>query len=460
MNGKELYEKLGASSKNVYERNLNLDGPIFDYAKGYIDFLNKSKTERLSTQYAIAAAEKHGFVPYHSVSTLKQGDKVYFVNREKAIILAIIGKDLNDGINLVGAHIDSPRLDLKQNPLFEDTKLGYLKTHYYGGIKKYQWTAIPLAIYGIIYTKNGTKVEIAIGDKPDDPVFTVTDLLPHLSDSQANKKVKEAIAGEKLNVLCGSIPFDAETKDAVKLNLLKLLNEQYGIVEEDFICGELEIVPAFNAKDVGFDRSLVGGYGQDDRVCAYTALTAILNAEPSDKTAMCYLVDKEEIGSMGNTGAQSRFFEHVVYDICKMTGADRLISVRKSACLSADVGAALDPIYPEVSEKRNSAYLNRGVLLTKYTGARGKSGANDAHAEFVHGVRKVLDEAGIVWQTGELGQVDEGGGGTIAQFMANLNMDVLDAGVPLLSMHSPFEIASKADIYMTYLCYKAFMEKY
>ena len=246
----------------------------------------------------------------------------------------------------------------------------------------------------------------------------------------------------------------------MKLNLLKLLNEQYGIVEEDFICGEIEIVPAFNAKDVGFDRSLVGGYGQDDRVCAYTALTAILNAQPSDKTAMCYLVDKEEIGSMGNTGAQSRFFEHVVYDICKMTGADRLISVRKSACLSADVGAALDPIYPEVSEKRNSAYLNRGVLLTKYTGARGKSGANDAHAEFVHGVRKVLDEAGIIWQTGELGQVDEGGGGTIAQFMANLNMDVLDAGVPLLSMHSPFEIASKADIYMTYLCYKTFMVKY
>ena len=371
-------------------------------------------------------------------------------------------KPVTEGTKIVAAHIDSPRLDLKQNPLFESNEIAYFKTHYYGGIKKYQWTAIPLALHGTIIKQNGEVVTLSIGEKEGDPVFNISDLLPHLAASQMKGDATKIIEGEKLNVILGSIPFqDEKLTDAVKLNILKLLNEEFGITEKDFVSAEIEIVPAFGAKDVGLDRSLIGAYGQDDRVCAYTALQAILGAEPAQETNICYLVDKEEVGSMDSTGMCSRFFEDVLAELCEKTmDTYNDIALRKalnhSTCLSSDVTAALDPNFDHVMEKNNSAYLNKGVCLMKYTGARGKSGTSDCSCEFVHHVTSTLDKAGVVWQTGELGKVDEGGGGTVAQYLAVLNIHVIDCGVPLLSMHSPFEISAKFDVYQAYKGYVAF----
>ncbi|MBR5157132.1 MAG: aminopeptidase [Clostridia bacterium] len=435
---------------------------IFDFCDDYINYLNVGKTERLACTEAVKRAKKAGFCDINEKQTLKAGDKVYMVNRDKSVYLAVIGEeDILNGINFVIAHIDSPRMDLKQNPLYEDSDMTLFKTHYYGGIKKYQWTAVPLALAGVIYTADGKKVDVRIGDNPGDPVFCVTDLLPHLADAQMQKKAPKIIEGENLNILIGSMPDNDCEKDAFKTAMLKLLNEKYGICEEDFISAELEAYPAASACDVGFDRSMVGGYGQDDRVCSYTALRAILEIKSCKKTAVCVLVDKEEIGSMGNTGMRSAFFEFVTASLIeKVKGTYNELMLktafRNSECLSSDVNAAVDPTYPEVSEKRNASFLGRGIVMTKYTGSRGKSGTSDANAEFVYKIRKLFNDNNIIWQSSELGKVDAGGGGTIAQYVANLDMEVIDCGVALLSMHAPFEIASKHDVYMAYKAYLAF----
>ena len=462
MNGEQLQKELLYTKKNGYYGLENKD-EIFSYCEGYKKFLNECKTERECVKYAVALAEKNGFLPLESFDTLKAGDKVYTVNRKKAVLLAVIGKgDLKDGTKIVAAHIDSPRLDLKQNPLFENTEIAYFKTHYYGGIKKYQWASIPLAIHGTIIKSNGEEINLSIGEKQDDPVFYISDLLPHLAASQMKGEATKIIEGEKLNVILGSIPFDEDKiSDAVKLNILKLLNDEFGIVEKDFVSAEIEIVPAYPAKDVGLDRSLIGAYGQDDRVCAYTALSAILDAEPGEKTNICYLVDKEEVGSMDATGMCSRFFEDTLAILCKKTAkeySDILVreALKNSSCLSSDVTAALDPTFDSVMERNNSAYINKGVCLMKYTGARGKSGTSDCSCEFVQKVTSMMDKEGVMWQTGELGRVDEGGGGTVAQYLAVLNIDVIDCGVPLLSMHSPYEISSKFDVYQAYKGYVTF----
>ena len=429
----------------------------------YRGFLDSGKTERECVELSIRLAEENGFKPLGDVSALKAGDKVYTVNRGKNILLAVIGtEDISNGINLVGAHIDSPRLDLKQNPLYESNDMALFKTHYYGGIKKYQWTTIPLALHGVIYTENGDKIELNIGENESDPVFCVTDLLPHLAGDQMSKKMTEGIEGENLNILVGGRPVTSkDVSEKVKLMILKHLNEKYGMKECDFRTAEIEAVPAFKAKNVGFDESFIGAYGQDDRVCAFTTLRGILDISSPKKTAMAILVDKEEIGSMGNTGMKSAFFEMTVAEIIeKMTGSCTITQYNKvissSACMSSDVNAGVDPTYESVSEKRNASFCNCGVVLTKYTGARGKSGSSDANAEFVSELARIMAKDNVVWQTGELGKVDAGGGGTIAQYVANLNMDVIDCGVSVLSMHAPFEITAKTDIYMAYKAYKAF----
>ena len=438
-------------------------------AQEYKEFLSKCKTERECTQYFIKEAESHGYQDLNKLiaqgNRLKAGDKVYFINRDKNIFLAVIGANpIADGFSVVGAHIDSPRLDLKPNPLYEDTSLAYLKTHYYGGIKKYQWVTIPLAIHGVIALKDGTNVEVRIGEEGDDTTFVITDLLPHMARKQMEKKLSEGIEGEDLNLLIGSIPFDDDkVNEKVKLNIMKILNEKYGIIEKDFISAELEIVPAFKANSIGFDRSMVGGYGQDDRVCAYTSLQAILETEKPEKTAICLLVDKEEIGSIGNTGMESRMFETFLGELLRLHKEDTDINVMNrclalSRMLSADVDGAYDPIYASASEKRNASFFGMGVGLNKYTGARGKSGANDANAEYVASLRKLFDDNKVRFQISELGKVDEGGGGTIAYILANKGLNVIDCGTPVLSMHSPYEVSSKFDVYMSYKAYKVFFE--
>jgi aspartyl aminopeptidase len=428
-----------------------------DYCEGYKAFLDAAKTEREAVEEAVKLAEAKGFVPFVIGQKYNAGDKVYFNNRGKSIAFAVIGKETADkGVNITAAHIDSPRLDLKPNPLYEEVDLALFKTHYYGGIRKYQWVAIPLALHGVFALKDGSQVKVSIGEKDDEPKFVINDLLPHLSAEQDKRTLAGGIKGEELNVLVGSHPFkDDEGSELVKLNILKLLNEKYGITEEDFLSAELEIVPAFKATDLGFDRSLIGAYGQDDRVCAYPALTAILDIDTPEKTALAILADKEEIGSCGNTGLESDFLRFVIGDIAKMQGVDHTVALRNSKCLSADVNAGLDPTFQDVMERRNASMLNYGVVLTKYTGARGKSGTSDASAEFVASVRNMLDSADIIWQTGELGKVDLGGGGTVAMFIANRGVDVVDLGVPVLSMHAPFETTSKLDVYM---CYRAMYE--
>lgn len=428
----------------------------------YRAFLDEGKTERECVAAAVREAEKNGFKRIDEVSELKPGDKVYDVNRNKNIILAVIGsRDIEEGIRLVGAHIDSPRLDLKQNPLYESDEMALLKTHYYGGIKKYQWTAIPLALHGVVYKRDGEKLEIVVGEDESDPVFCVTDLLPHLGKDQMSKKLSEGIEGEALNILVGGIKAEGKEKEAIKYGVLKLLNEKYGICERDFISAEIEAVPAFKAKNIGFDGAFVGAYGQDDRVCAFTSLKAVFDVEKPEKTAVCLLVDKEEIGSVGNTGMLSSYFEMTVAEIAsKLKGSVNMLMlnniIKNSECLSSDVGAAVDPNYENVYEKNNAAFAGHGMVLMKYTGARGKSGSSDANAEFVNRITNILDKNGVIWQTSELGKVDQGGGGTIAQYVANLNMDVIDCGVPVLSMHSPFEVTAKADVYMAYKSYIAF----
>ncbi|MDK2799934.1 MAG: hypothetical protein PWP27_918 [Clostridiales bacterium] len=466
--GQKLFDELKYESKNGWDVITDEEKrQVFNFNEAYKDFLDKGKTERECIQEIIKLAQDQGFKSLEEVRKskkgLNRGDKIYVVNKAKAIILAVIGeKGLKEGVNIVGAHLDAPRLDLKQNPVYEDSGMVLLKTHYYGGIKKYQWTTLPLAIHGVVVKSDGTSVNIVIGEDKDDPIFCITDLLPHLAQEQMEKKMKEGITGEGLNVLFGSIPFqDDKVKEKIKLNILKLLNEKYGMKEEDFVSAELEVVPAFKARDVGLDRSMIGGYGQDDRVCSYTALRAILELDIPQKTAVCLLVDKEEIGSMGNTGMQSKFFENVLAEMCELTtGQYNDLILRKtlsnSKCLSADVGAAVDPNYEGVQDKKNAPYFNKGIVITKYTGARGKAGASDAHAEFVGEIRRLFNRNNIVWQTGELGKVDQGGGGTIAQFVANLGIDVVDCGVALLSMHAPLEIASKLDVYMAYKGYYAF----
>lgn len=434
---------------------------IMNFCDKYIDFLNSSKTERLCVNTCIKLAEANGFKNFDEAETLKSGDKVYAINRNKNIVLCVIGSDdILDGISIVASHIDSPRLDLKPVPLYEDSNLTLFKTHYYGGIKKYQWTAIPLSMIGVVIKKDGTAIDINIGENEGDPVFTVTDLLPHLAQDQMSKKVSDAFTGEDLNLLIGSIPSDCE-KDKFKQTILDILKNKYDIEESDFISAELEIVPNFKAATVGLDRSLVGSYGQDDRVCAYTSLKAILDINSPKKTAICFLADKEEVGSMGNTGMQSAFFEKFVAEaILKSKGEYNDLYLKKvlanSLCLSSDVTAATDPTYKSVNEPMNAANIGEGVAICKYTGARGKSSTSDANAEFVGLIRRIFDENDVTWQICELGKVDQGGGGTVAQYIANRNIDTIDVGVPLLSMHAPFEIASKADIYSAYLGYKAF----
>lgn len=451
-------------NKNGYEvLGDKYNKQISDFSEGYKKFLDEAKTEREAVAYSLKQLKNKGFEPLDLEKPLKPGDKVYAVNRGKSIMAAVIGNEpMTVGTNIIAAHIDAPRIDLKQNPLYEDMEIAFFKTHYYGGIKKYQWTTIPLALHGIIIRADGSKLEVKIGESPEDPIFTITDLLPHLAKDQMDKKLGEGIAGESLNIVIGSRPGDFE-KDKTKNNILNALKEKYQIENEDFISAELEMVPAFGARDIGFDRSMVGAYGQDDRVCAYTALQAILNANMPERTAVVVLADKEEIGSMGNTGMMSRFFEDVLAYLCKLTNKDAgdldlRITLGNSLCLSADVGAAMDPNFKEVQEMNNAPQINHGLLVTKYTGARGKSSSSDASAELVSSIRRLFNQNEVLWQIGELGKVDQGGGGTVAQFLANLNIDVIDCGVPLLSMHSPFEVASKLDIYMAYKGYKAFLE--
>ena len=459
----ELKEKLFNKKKVGWE---NLDTrrkeEIFNFCKDYMDFLNKAKTEREFVKEAKKIADLNGFKDLSEYDTLNAGDRVYFINRNKSMYLAIIGQEkMETGLHIIGSHVDSPRLDLKPNPLYEDTGFAYFKTHYYGGIKKYQWTTIPLSIHGVIVKPNGEKIEVNIGENESDPIFTITDLLPHLAMDQMEKKLKNGIDGEDLNLLIGSIPFDGEKiSEKVKLNILNILNQKYGIVEADLLSSELELVPAFKCRSLGFDESLIAGYGQDDKVSVYTSLTAILNIEKPEKTAVCILADKEEIGSMGNTGMESHMFDYFISELLNKTGENRVNLLDKVFCyskmLSSDVDAGFDPIYASVSDKTNAGLLGKGISLNKYTGARGKSGASDANAEYVAWTRNLLEKYDIKYQLAELGKVDIGGGGTIAYILANKGVDVIDCGVPLLSMHSPYEVTSKFDIYEAFRTYKAF----
>ena len=437
------------------------DGQIKEadnFCEGYMSFLDAAKTEREAVEEAVELARANGFIEFRKGEKYAPGERVYYNNRGKSLILAVIGrKDLSEGVHITAAHIDSPRLDLKPNPLYEDSELAYFKTHYYGGIKKYQWTVTPLSLHGVIVKKDGETVKVKVGEDDGDPKFVITDLLPHLAANQMKSTMAEGVKGENLNVLIGSRPFDdTDAAENVKLNIMNILFEKYGINEADFLSAELEVVPAFKACDIGFDRSMIGAYGHDDRVCAYPALMALIDAEAPEHTAVCVLADKEEIGSVGNTGLDSSFLNYFICDLAEASGLDGRDVLTRSKCLSADVNAAFDPIYAEVSEKRNASFVNRGVVITKYTGSRGKGGTSDASAEFMAEVRAMLDGNHVVWQTGELGKVDEGGGGTVAKYIAGLNVDTVDLGVPVLSMHAPFEVVSKLDVYMTYKACFAF----
>lgn len=431
----------------------------YDFAEGYKDYLNQAKTERENVSFVLKMAIENGFTEFDKNKKYVPGDKVYCINRNCNIALAVIGKQgSKNGVKLSIAHIDAPRLDLKPNPLFEKNEVAMFKTHYYGGIKKYQWTAIPLALHGRIVKKDGSFVDVCIGENDDDPKFCITDLLPHLAREQMSKKMSEAISGEDLNVTIGSIPFKSdEGSELVKLNILKLLNEKYGIVEEDFISSDLELVPAMKSSDIGFDRSLIGGYAHDDRSCAYPSFKAIFDCKEPEKTVVVLLADKEEIGSTGNTGTKSNFLKYFISDLANIDGVKGRDVLSKSKCLSADVNAAYDSTFANNFESMNSSFINKGVVVEKYTGHGGKYDTSEASAEFTGEIRKLLNENNILWQSGELGKVDTGGGGTIAMFIANLNVDVIDIGVPVLSMHAPFEVISKIDLFMTYKAILAFL---
>ncbi len=431
------------------------------FAEGYKAFLDDAKTEREAVCVSAEMAEKEGFELFNPQKTYQSGEKFYFVNREKSIILGVMGKkSLKEGVKIAAAHIDSPRLDLKPNPLYESDELALFKTHYYGGIKKYQWVAIPLALHGVIVKSDGTKVAVKIGEDEGEPKFVISDILPHLGAEQGKRTLSEGIAGEELNVIVGSRPFKSdEGSELVKLNILSLLNEKYGIVESDFLSAELEVVPAFKADDIGFDRALIGSYGHDDRVCAYPALMAVLGINEPDYTVLAVLTDKEETGSDGNTGLHSDYLKNFIAMLAQKEGLEDWEVLSNSECLSADVNAAYDPTFSSQFEKNNSSFLNKGVVVTKYTGARGKGGTSDASAEFMGKIRNMLDKAEVVWQIGELGKVDAGGGGTVAKYVANMNVDVVDLGVPVLSMHAPYEVIAKYDVYMAYRAFTEFFKQ-
>jgi aspartyl aminopeptidase len=432
-----------------------------NFAEGYKKFINDNKTEREVAKFVVSEAEKRGFVPFDKFKKYNAGDKVYYLNRKKAVILAIIGKkSVGEGVHIAAAHIDSPRLDLKPNPLYEANEIALFKTHYYGGIKKYQWTTIPLSLHGVIIRKDGTQVDVSLGEKEGEPQFVISDLLPHLSKEQDKRTLNEGIKGEELNIIVGSRPFKSDKgSELVKLNILKILNEKYGITEDDFLTAELEMVPAAKVTDIGFDRSLVGGYGHDDRVCAYPELMAILELDKAPEyTAVAVLTDKEETGSDGNTGLNSSYLRYFLADLGRAEGLMGRDVLSKSKCLSADVNAAFDPTFPTPFEANNASYINKGIVVTKYTGARGKGGTSDASAEYVGEVTRMLNDNHVVWQMGELGAVDAGGGGTVALYIANMDVDVVDVGVPVLSMHAPFELISKLDVYMANKAFSAFFK--
>lgn len=457
-NGEKLSEKLTFACPNIAKAAPKDMKEAEKFCRGYKEFLDEAKTERECVTAAIKLLKKNGYTEFDPDERYQPGDRVYYNNRGKNVILATIGeKPLSQGARFNIAHIDSPRLDLKPNPVYEQEELAYFKTHYYGGIRKYQWGVTPLSMHGVVMLKNGKKVEICLGEKETDPKFVISDLLPHLSAKQNERPLKEGLRGEELNIIIGSLPYDEEeVKEPFKLYALKMLNDLYGITEADFLRAEIEMVPAFKACDLGFDRSMVGGYGQDDRVCAYTALMAAMDVKKPAYTTVTVLTEKEETGSPGNTGMQSRALEHFMADLCEGFSVKPRDMYRKSMCLSSDVNAAYDPTFPDVYEKRNSCFLNHGPVLTKYTGARGKNGSNDASAEFMYEVIRMMEEEKVYWQAGELGKVDEGGGGTIAVFMGNMDVDTVDLGVPVLAMHSPFEITAKLDVYYTYRAFKAF----
>ncbi len=448
-----IYEK-----KTVYEKaGREVVDAAYAYAKDYVKFLDAAKTEREAVKEGIRMAEAAGYRPYQFGDPLKAGDKCYYNNRGKNIFLFRIGTEpINNGIRITAAHIDSPRLDLKQVPVYEESGMCYFKTHYYGGVRKYQWLATPLALHGVVVKQDGTVIDITVGENDTDPVMYITDLLPHLAARESAKSVNEAFQAEKLNILVGSRPVEGEEKDAVKLGVLQYLNETYGITEEDFLSAELTIVPAAKARDVGFDRSMIGGYGHDDRVCAYPSITAMIDADEATHTTMCLLVDKEETGSDGVTGMQSRLILDLIAEIARTLGGNDAVVRANSKCLSSDVSAVYDPAFPDVFESRNSYKIGCGVGMCKFTGSRGKGGTSDASAELVAWVRDCLNSAGVVWQTCELGKTDVGGGGTVAKFLANHNIDTIDLGVGVLSMHAPYELISKVDLYESYRAFRAF----
>ena len=455
---KELQKHLTWEFPNIGKEAPGQREKADKYCRDYKEFLNKGKTERECVKEAVKMLKKAGYRPFDRNASYESGDKVYFVNRGKALIATTFGKKpLTDGLRINGAHIDSPRLDLKPSPLYEKEEIAYVKTHYYGGLRKYQWGTIPLSLHGVAVKKNGETVEISLGEEENDPVFCITDLLPHLSSKQNERPLREGLKGEELNAVAASFPFEGEDlKEPVKLMALSLLHDRYGMTEKDFLRAEFELVPAGKARDVGLDGSLIGSYGQDDRVCAYTALTAEIDTKKPEHTTVTILTDKEEIGSDGNTGLNSDYVLHYIEDLAEQADVPVRDVLRASLCLSSDVNAAYDPTFADVYEKRNSCYINKGCVLSKYTGARGKSGSNDASAETMAKVISIMEEEGVYWQAGELGAVDAGGGGTIAKFVAHMDVDTVDLGVPILSMHSPFELASKLDIYNTYKAFKAF----
>ncbi len=466
--GEELKKKLFRNQSTGWEEASEEEKTqINEVSKSYMDFLNKAKTEREFIKRAKELADANGYKDIMTFDTLEPGDKVYFINRKKSMYLAIIGENpIENGLHIIGSHVDSPRLDLKPNPLYEDGGLAYFKTHYYGGIKKYQWTTIPLSMHGVIVKTNGEVVEIDIGEDENDPIFTITDLLPHLAQDQMEKKLKNGIDGEDLSLLIGSIPFkdgDKKVPEGVKLNILNILNQKYGVTEEDLTSAEIELVPAFRARTLGLDGSMIAAYGQDDKVCAYTSLHAMMELQNVKNTAICILSDKEEIGSMGNTGMESHMFDFFISEILNKLGVNKPNLLEKVFCfskmLSSDVDAGFDPLYASVSDKTNVGYIGKGISLNKYTGSRGKSGASDANAEYVAWVRNVLEKHNIRYQVAELGKVDVGGGGTIAYIIANKGADVIDCGVPVLSMHAPYEVTSKFDVYSAYKTYKAFWQE-
>ncbi len=458
----EIFDKLSYTKKNVFEESTPAEiKEIYDYSVGYMKYLDDAKTEREAVPATIELLEAAGYTEYKFGDKLSVGDKRYYNNKAKSIIAFRVGTDSmeQNGIRILASHIDSPRIDLKQVPLYEDGSMAFFKTHYYGGVKKYQWTAIPLSLHGVMVKADGSVVDVNIGEDDTDPVFYINDLLPHLGRKQAQEPLGTAISGETLNILVGGLPYaDADVSDKIKLTVLSLLHDKYGVTEEDFLSAELSLVPAFKARDIGFDRALIGAYGHDDRVCSYPAVTALIDTKDTERTVMVVLADKEEIGSDGITGMQSDVLVDMISLISRATDSDPIIVRSKSKCLSADVTAAYDPNFADVYEKRNSAIISAGTCMSKYTGAGGKSSTNDASAEYVGFVRKLFAENNIIWQTAELGKVDVGGGGTVAKFIANHNIETVDLGVPVISMHAPYEVVSKADVFSTYKAFCAFIK--